>query len=520
MMVSETARHLLMTAAVAVCFSAALLAEGGTTHTDVQNKDGDPSPTAGESDINTYTYQDEQINIDGGKDGILRVLRVDQKNLINDYVVAVFPINNAAPIEIRAVFRNITALEGGQAEVIRDKVQKQDFLIVWAPPFQIPHIKAALCELDVPWLKDEMDGSKEAYYKAKFRDIVTIDGMANVMAGGSDYRSVLDTVNNAALRTGEPYRTESYLKYSKLIDQPIPQILLEAAVYEVEVSNEMRLGVDYIAWKNGPGRNLFEFISWGSDDTPIFPGQSRHGSYLMGNALLTAAYVDFLQGVGRARLVTKGKILVKNSSSGSLEAVDEVIHFRVHPDDDTTPISGIEADFSQNGDNDPDILIHNRSLDKDTALDIGFVLEVSPMIAQQTTELKIDLAVSDIVGQTPSGAPQVRSTSLSTTVLVRDGVPFCVTGLRRSEDVKNTAKVPLLGDIPILGYLFGHEANVKRQTEMVVLITPKIRFGTEADLEMANEEDDLIRAQVAERVELSVPATRYGFDQWLIGSDP
>ena len=330
------------------------------------------------------------------------------------------------------------------------------------------------------------------------------------------------------LRTGEPYRTKSYVKYAALVDQPIPQLLLQVAVYEVEVSKEMRLGLDYIAWKNGPGRNLFEFIAWGSHRTPPVPGDAS-GSYGSANYLLTSAYVDFLQGTGRARLVTRGKVLIKNSETGTLAAVDEVLHFLVQPNESNTPISGIDptspvthAEYigeEEEEEQDPDVLVHNRTLDKDAILEIGFVLQARPMIAKQTTELQIHLALNNIVGQTPSGTPQVRTHTLSSTVLVRDGQPFCLSGLRRTEDVKNTAKMPILGSIPILGYLFGHEANVQRETEMVVVLTPKIRLGTEADLEMASEQDVLVRAQVERRAKLSVPKTQFGFDQWLIGED-
>jgi hypothetical protein len=242
--------------------------------------------------------------------------------------------------------------------------------------------------------------------------------------------------------------------------------------------------------------------------------------------------------------VTRGKVLVKNSETGTLSAVDEVLHFRVSPDEDTTPISGIEPTlpFSEvDEDDDPvypdlfqeenpaDIPVWDRTLNKDGVVEIGFVMEVRPIIAEETTELQIDLGINkfvaqdvtvdNVVGQTSSGAPQIRSHELSTTVLVRDGQPLCIGGLRRTEDVKNTAKVPVLGSIPILGYLFGHEANVERETELVVVLTPKIRLGSEADLEMANEQDELIRRTVLRRAKLSVPRTQFGFDQWLIGED-
>ena len=229
------ARCLLSASALGLMLLGAVAYGGGAdTAAGVQNKDGDPSPaagsTAGHSDIDRYLFQDEQINIDGGLSSLVKVLRVNQKNLINDYVIRTFPINNAPPIEVRAIFRTIAAKEGGRAEVIRDKIKKQYWLWVAAPKFQMPYIEAALKELDVGWLKDDMDGSYEAYYKAKFRPVGAINALARVAAAGSDHTTILDTVNNAMLRTGEPYRTESFLLKAKEVDQPIPQLLLEATV--------------------------------------------------------------------------------------------------------------------------------------------------------------------------------------------------------------------------------------------------------------------------------------------------
>ena len=86
-------------------------------------------------------------------------------------------------------------------------------------------------------------------------------------------------------------------------------------------------------------------------------------------------------------------------------------------------------------------------------------------------------------------------------------------------------KDPVLGIITgippvmVLGWLFGHEATVKRETEMIVVLTPKIKLGTEADFEMASDEDKLVRRQVEHKADLTLPKTEWGFDQWLIGSD-
>ena len=57
-----------------------VLAGGQDEATGVQNTDGNPSPTAAASGIDTYTQQEERINIDGGRDSTVKVLRVNQKN--------------------------------------------------------------------------------------------------------------------------------------------------------------------------------------------------------------------------------------------------------------------------------------------------------------------------------------------------------------------------------------------------------------------------------------------------------
>jgi len=547
----------LAAALVATC-AGRLLADGASESSGVNRLNGDASPAAGfsageqNSRIDDYIYQDEQININGHQDAVVKVLRVNQKNLINDYVVAVFPVRNAPALELRNLFRNVAGAEGGRAEVISDKVKGEYFLWVVAPRFQMPYIEAAIKALDEPWVKDDFDGSAEAYYKAKFRNIANINTIvqvpvaAAVRGSGGDNTVDVDTVNNAVLFSGEPYRAESYAKYAAQVDKPVPRILLEATVYEVEVSNMKRIGLDYIAWKNGPGRNLFEFIffgaaythrahnitsifdpfvpAWDDVDGTVHYNGHTNGWFMAANYLVAAAYLDFLEGSGRARVVTSGKLVVNNGQTASLTATDQVIYFRSSPNESDTPSTGTVPSSVPIGEETGALVwanaaVHNRTIVKDSKVTVGFSMDITPYIAQETTQLGIALEMGNIVGQTPSGLPQVRTHEMTTTVLVRDGQPICVGGIRRDEDVKGTQKIPVLGSIPILGWLFGQEATGRAQTEMVIVLTPTVRFGSEADLEMAKEEDKTLRAQVERRARLQIPETEFGFDQWLIGSD-
>jgi type II secretory pathway component GspD/PulD (secretin) len=536
-----------LAALLALCLAPLARADGGKEWSGVNTKKGNPSPSGGSiwghSNVDDYTNQDEQINIDGNRDAVVKVLRANQKNLVNQFEVRVFPIQNASPIEIRNAFRQITYAEGGRAEVIRDKKKKEYFLFCLAPSHMMPHIETALKALDQDWVQDNTDGSVDAYYQAKFRDVAKVTDIALIPASAEvderdDNLITVDSVANAVHITGEPYRVSSFVKYAQKVDQPVPQVLLEATVYEVEVSNEKRLGVDYLAWKNGPGRNLFDFIYWGSDYDqkawnitsvfdPFVPCRANandpesirgdaSGWYMGANYLLTAAYLDFLEGSGRARVVTRGKVLVQNGETADLTAADEVLHFHVSPDEDETPCKGVSPDTVDNEECETGLPIYDRTVTKDEKLEIGFAMSVTPRISEEITQLSISLDLNNIVGQTPSGTPQVRTHSLSTTVLVQNDQEICVGGLKRTEDVKQVQKMPIVGSLPIVGWLFGHEATVRRETEMIVVLTPRIQFGSEKDRALMDDKDREVRRQIEQHAKLTLPRTEYGFDQWLI----
>ncbi len=499
----------------------------------VQSRRGNPSPTAAESDIDDYTFQDEQINIDGNRDAVVKVLRVNQKNLVNDYVVGIYPIRNAHPKEIRSLFRLITAKEGGRAEVIRDKIGGEAFLQVIAPKFQLPYIEEALQALDEDWVKEDVDGATQVYYRAKFRDVAAIDDIAEVPGGGDGETTVVDATANAIFKRGEPYRMKKWLSTAEEIDLFPPQVLLDASVYELEITDDLKLGLDYVAWKCGPGRNLFDFTCWGlhssqdaEDVTSIFDpfvperlltgGDQRistrgRGCYAAANYVLASEFIDFLLRRGKARLVTTGRLNVRHGTTGTLSVSDDVIHFQVSPDEQDLLTADLE---------DYQLLLAERCLTHETGdLTLGLGLSVIPFIGLETTELVYALTMNDLVGTTPSGAPLVRDNNMVGSVLIRDGVPTCLGGLKRTEDIRSTAKVPLLGSIPVLGYLFGGERNAQRHTEMVVVLTPKVVQYSEIHKELARAEDKLVRRQVMEKAALPLPKTQYGFDQWLIGDN-
>ncbi len=112
--------------------------------------------------------------------------------------------------------------------------------------------------------------------------------------------------------------------------------------------------------------------------------------------------------------------------------------------------------------------------------EVGVQLQVTPHIAREgmiRLKLKPEFGVESTViepGSKAQEAPAVDTRVLETVALVRDGQTVVMGGLRKKQISKNLTKVPILGDIPLLGELFRYETENEITNELVVFITPTI----------------------------------------------
>jgi hypothetical protein len=139
--------------------------------------------------------------------GNVRVLRTNQKALMNDFVTATIEVKNVDVREIRNAIRTICGLEGGRAEAVIDQQSKQKFIHVICPKFQLAYLAKAIAALDHTWVGEENTGSVTFYYKALNRNASDVDFIARNY--GSDVSetgafSVIDSTNNAVARLEEP----------------------------------------------------------------------------------------------------------------------------------------------------------------------------------------------------------------------------------------------------------------------------------------------------------------------------
>jgi type IV pilus assembly protein PilQ len=101
-------------------------------------------------------------------------------------------------------------------------------------------------------------------------------------------------------------------------------------------------------------------------------------------------------------------------------------------------------------------------------------LTVTPQITPDD-RIILDLTVSkDSVGQVFSGVPSINTRKVNTQVLVNNGETVVLGGVYENERSEGVTKVPVLGDLPVVGALFRQNSKVDRKNELLIFVTPKI----------------------------------------------
>ena len=128
--------------------------------------------------------------------------------------------------------------------------------------------------------------------------------------------------------------------------------------------------------------------------------------------------------------------------------------------------------------------------------DVGLTLKVTPQVNEgDTIKLDLEQEVSDVVTITENSGPVTRKRSIKTSVLVDDGGILVLGGLIEEIVDDTQSKVPLLGDIPVLGWLFTSRASTKRKQNLMVFLKPSIlRDFTDAAF-ITNEKYNYLRAE-------------------------
>lgn len=259
----------------------------------------------------------------------------------------------------------------------------------------------------------------------------------------------VDEVLNSLVVTGSPELIARIAADISQIDQPIPQVMLEVLVIELTDDARRALGTEW-QWKGSRSK----------DD-----GSTGELSLVVSALRSTSTLVhDYAAGI--------------TSFLFSLEPMVEAGKAKIHANPRIVAMAGHKADiflgqeqaFIVETESSTGSITRQRIVIQ-SGVTLNFLPQISPSGA---VTVQIEPEVSQIIGFNQDGYPIVSSRRASTTVRVQDGETFVLGSLVNEFESRNVGKVPLLGDIPLIGKLFRTERIENSETEVIIMVTPHI----------------------------------------------
>jgi|GEM_PF-431054 len=326
-----------------------------------------------------------------------------------------------------------------------------------------------------PWL----GGPVETYSRNGDRN-----GMRPISDLIGRVRVVADHRGNALLISANMHYFPQILKLINEMDAPSDQVMIDAKLLEVSSDYLDKLGVRW-----GPTGNT-SFTSDDYDDSMVATSKSAlstalHSGYLS-NTMSLDVLVQFMRKTGDASVLAEPKINIADNEMGHLFVGSQVPFIDKSQSTDT---GGLNQSFSYKN--------------------VGIILEVTPHINKQgDIALRIRAESSAIeTGQTLFGGAIVDTRNFQTDLTAKDGETLVLGGIIQKQISNVVRKVPFLGDIPGLGYLFKKKDTVTKNVELMVFLRPRIVCTTNANdarklMEEAQKETPLIQKWQADTKEM------------------
>ncbi len=269
---------------------------------------------------------------------------------------------------------------------------------------------------------------------------------------------IADARSNSFVVTDFSSNIRRLAKVTAALDVRSPQVLIEALMVEVSLTSETKLGFE---WSHNGG-----FSAKGHQ----FSGEAS-AAFNLGSFITEGLKYSVIRSDGELRgllqmlatdnnvnILSTPHVMAANNQTALIRVGEEIPVLT-----QTRNIQGGETirsfDFKQ----------------------VAIELEVTPRISpDRDVYLKVHPLVKKILGYNAElNAPILATREAQTAVQVKDGETIVIGGLMKDDRTVSNSKIPILGDIPVLGWFFRKHGNTREKTELLVFITPRVILSTE-----------------------------------------
>ncbi len=388
--------------------------------------------------INSMSRQDAQGQVPGGT-----TLAADERS--NSILLSG---DNAARLRIRGLIAHLdTPLQGGG--------NSQVVFLKYAKASELAPILLGVSQF-------EAEGQGGA------------NRVATATTGSQEVDIQADETNNALIITAAPAKYESLRRIISQLDVRRAQVLVEAIIAEVSNDLSKDLGVEF----------AYVPTDRSSGTTPAF------GTLIDSDINIGAAFgevADALGAVASGAFLGAAKLSGKDRFAAILRAIESDNASNILSTPQLVTLDNVQAEIVI-AENVPFITgqFTNTGSGTDSAVnpfqtierqDVGITLRITPQINEgDSVKLDVEQESSEVLESGIAGASDLvtRKRSIKTSVLARDQQTIVMGGLVQDTYTDSVSKVPLLGDIPLLGHLFKSTATSKAKTNLMLFIHPVI----------------------------------------------
>ncbi|MBO5760553.1 MAG: hypothetical protein J6S53_03295 [Lentisphaeria bacterium] len=418
-----------------------------------------------------------------------RTIRLVQDDAQVRMVTKIYPMKYVKALDIQP-FVAAAAKRYSQLSNVRAQnysAGKIQYLLVTTGEKFIPYMDEIITKLDQPGKyskygsRVEGTGVQRMVYYPQYRDPEFLkEAINNILATGigSGY------AKNGILYWKDEWDNMEYtLDWLKMLDRPIPQAKLTFRYYEVRESTLKDVGVDYLAWKNGPGMNLFNAayssgrLVWDKVLNPDILFGAFNWSY-GGFATAPAfdlSFIRLLQQSGNAKVAAEATVTVLNNNTVASTLSLDPSYGKIQKDADTHASSiGSKADAAP-----PELSIKIKKgtticfdADAKEVTEDGHVPATVKFYQKNKGNISFGYTVEapQAVEYDNFGNSVVNSANLKGFASMNFGKEQLFYKSVVERDIEQTTGIPFLCQIPVIKYLFGTTTTVKEKTFIVVTV--------------------------------------------------
>ncbi|MFQ5795530.1 MAG: secretin N-terminal domain-containing protein [Candidatus Bipolaricaulia bacterium] len=290
-------------------------------------------------------------------------------------------------------------------------------------------------------------------------DFADAEALASVLGSAfSDASLTVVQAGTGLLVRATPDELEEIGQLIVDLDTKLPEVMIQAQMVDLSRNASRQLGLNFTGTDTGAG------------DDPVFLGEDPAGA---GGLIDIGLQFDFAAGVW-------GLTTTIDRLTSALRALEQQDEASVLSSPRVATISGQQA-----------IIVSGQTIffkireetdsgitERFESIEVGIQLTITPIV-NPSGFITVELTVTESqpIGAIPAEStqpPNTQTRTINTTIRVRDGETIVIGGLLQNFSEETLNKVPLLGDIPVLGELFKSRSTSQQERELTIFITPRI----------------------------------------------